>query len=334
VTASVTNARKTTSDATCEIKTDESCVKTDTFKYWVAAGKNAWTGNADKTCLAVSAATNCRKTTTNQLTSQAFGNNTTGWATANDAKCTAITNTNCRNATTSATELFTLADSAWTLNNDYTCVATGTSNCRDSSTKLSVAFSSFTAPDTASKKGKKTSGLECETTPNTQCKNATSGKNEDFDITPASPRYQAWTSTDNYTCLALSSTTCRKDGTPFDAIAFADAKTGWTSSTNGKCRTTQATECRNATTGANEALAKKAWTSADSFVCSNVAQGANCRDSNKLSVTFASLTNPNKMAWTSADEALCLETINANCRNRGTGISEALGLKARTSNTD
>jgi len=186
------------------------------------------------------------------------------------------------------------------------------------------------------KKEKKTSDSsnECETTPNTQCKNATSGKNENFDITPATARYQAWTSTNDYTCAALSSTTCRKATAPFDAIAFANAKTGWTSSTDGQCNGTQATECRNATTGANEALGKKAWTGTDSFVCNNVAQGANCRDSNKLSVTFASLTNPNKMAWTSADEALCLETINANCRNRGTGISEALGLKARTSNTD
>lgn len=219
---------------------------------------------------------------------------------------------------------------AWTSADNYTCVAVGTSNCRDGTTKLSVAFSTFTSPDTASKKGKKTSdsSLVCETTPSTQCKNATSGKNENFDIasvpSPAAPaRYQAWTSTNDYTCAALSSTTCRKDGTPYDAIAFANVKTGWTSSSNGKCRTTQSTECRNATTGANEALAKKAWTSANSFVCLNVAQGVNCRDSNKLSVTFASLTNPNKQAWTSAADAACLEPINANCRNRGTGISEA-----------
>jgi hypothetical protein len=80
---------------------------------------------------------------------------------------------------------------------------------------------------------------------------------------------------------------------------------------------------------------KKAWTSANSFVCLNVAQGANCRDgTSKESVTFASLTNPNKWAWTIAADAKCLEPITANCRNRGTGISEAYGIKARTSSAD
>jgi len=320
--------------------TTEHCIKTDgTAKYFEAAGKNAWTLNTDKTCTPVAAATNCRASSTPYI-SENFANDKTGWNSANDAKCVTVGASNCRNATTAVSEAFTANDSAWTTNANFVCVAVGTSNCRDSN-KLSVAFSSFTTPDTASKKGKKTSDstLVCETTPSTQCKNATSGKNENFDIaavsSPAAPaRYQAWTSTNDYTCAALSSTTCRKATSPYDAIAFANAKTGWTSSTDGSCNTTQAAECRNATTGANEALGTKAWTSSASFVCLNVAQGANCRDANKISVTFASLTLPNKWAWTSAADAKCLEPITANCRNRGTGISEAYGIRARTSSAD
>lgn len=42
----------------------------------------------------------------------------------------------------------------------------------------------------------------------------------------------------------------------------------------------------------------------------------------------------NKDAWTSANDSLCATVATTNCRNRGTGISEAFGTKAWTGAND
>lgn len=255
---SATQAMTSNTNSVCSTATNLGCINTTGANFYEALGKNGWTASGNRDCLAVAAATNCRASS--KLT-QAFGNTKTGWLSTNDAACTvaADNGNNCRNAN-KIIETLVSNNSAWTAADDYTCKAIADANC--GSSKLSVTFASLATSNDATipnKKGKNATGYACETVPTSQCKNATNkGINENFGT-------KAWTSTNDYRCAALSATTCRKTSSPYDPIAFASAlKTGWTSSSNGACVTAPNTDCRNATTGANEALGKKAWTSADS----------------------------------------------------------------------
>jgi len=87
------------------------------------------------------------------------------------------------------------------------------------------------------------------------------------------------------------------------------------------------TECRNSSTGANETIGTKAWTTADSAICFTLNAGQ-CRDSaTKLAISFAD----DKTGWKSSTDAECTISDNHECRNSSSNVIEPIGANAWTS---